>query len=164
LFSVDPAAILLLRSPATIRSKAKKRSADEKLSAIEGEGEQGVEGEADAKASPPAGGEGEGASSEATNATASEDKGETKAGSSAAAAVPYEPEQVDYSKSPYPFQLPDYAAPFLFIPQYLEVSFPTCSAIYLRHPSARPGVSEIPSPYDAAGEAMRLTWVRESSS
>ena len=57
-----------------------------------------------------------------------------------------------------PFTVPDFAAPFLFIPAYLEVSFPTCSAIYVRHPTARPGYSEIPSPYEADGEVMRLGW------
>jgi len=57
-----------------------------------------------------------------------------------------------------PFSLPDYAAPFLFIPAYLEVSFATCSSIYVRHPTARPGYSEIPTPVDADGETMRLTW------
>lgn len=61
---------------------------------------------------------------------------------------------------PLPFHLPDYAAPFLFIPSYIEPSFQTCSAVYLRHPTARPGVSEIPSPYEADGEVMRLAWVR----
>ena len=34
-----------------------------------------------------------------------------------------------------PFHLPPFAAPFLFIPPYLDVSFRTCSAIYLRHPT-----------------------------
>lgn len=57
-----------------------------------------------------------------------------------------------------PFNLPDYAAPFLFIPAYLEVSFPACSGIYVRHPTARPGYSEIPSPYEADGDIARLTW------
>ena len=57
-----------------------------------------------------------------------------------------------------PFDLPDFAAPFLFVPAYLEVSFPTCSAIYVRHPTARPGYSEIASPLDADGEVARLTW------
>ncbi|KAG2036186.1 hypothetical protein BDR03DRAFT_993056 [Suillus americanus] len=38
-----------------------------------------------------------------------------------------------------PFNLPPYASPFIFIPAYAEVSFPTCSAIYVRHPMARPG-------------------------
>jgi hypothetical protein len=56
------------------------------------------------------------------------------------------------------FRLPSYASPFIFIPAYLEVSFSTCSAIYLRHPTARPGYSEIPTPYDADGELVRLAW------
>lgn len=56
------------------------------------------------------------------------------------------------------FRLPDYATPCVFIPAYLEVSFPTCSTVYLRHPTARPGYSEIPTPYDADGEVVRLAW------
>lgn len=58
----------------------------------------------------------------------------------------------------YHLDLPDYAAPFLFIPAYLEVSFVTCSAVYVRHPTARKGYSELPTPYDADGEVMRLAW------
>lgn len=57
-----------------------------------------------------------------------------------------------------PFHLPPYASPFLFIPAYIEVAFQTCSAIYVRHPTARPGYSEIPTPYDADGEIVRLAW------
>ena len=57
-----------------------------------------------------------------------------------------------------PFTLPDYASPFLFIPAYIEVAFQTCSAVYVRHPTARPGYSEIPTPYDADGEIVRLAW------
>jgi len=57
-----------------------------------------------------------------------------------------------------PFHLPEYASPFIFVPAYLEVSFSTCSTIYLRHPNARPGYSEIPTPYDADGEVIRLAW------
>ena len=56
------------------------------------------------------------------------------------------------------FKLPPFAAPWIFIPAYLEVSFPTCSLVYLREPTARPEYSEIPTPYDADGEIMRLTW------
>jgi hypothetical protein len=56
------------------------------------------------------------------------------------------------------FRLPDYAAPFIFIPAYLEASFATCSAIYVRHPMAREGYSELPTPYDADGEVVRLAW------
>jgi len=66
----------------------------------------------------------------------------------------------DLQKNPdlTPFNLPAYASPWLFIPAYIEVSFATCSAIYVRHPTARPGYSEIPTPYDADGEVIRLTW------
>jgi len=57
-----------------------------------------------------------------------------------------------------PFKLPRYASPWLFIPAYIETSFLTCSAIYVRHPTARPGYSEIPTPYDADGALMRYAW------
>lgn len=57
-----------------------------------------------------------------------------------------------------PFHLPPYAAPFIFIPAYIEVNFATCSAIFVRRPTARYNYSEIPSPYEADGEIMRLTW------
>ncbi|KAH9960617.1 hypothetical protein BC827DRAFT_1132895 [Russula dissimulans] len=56
------------------------------------------------------------------------------------------------------FNLPAYATPFIFVPAYLEVSFAACSAVYVRHPTARPGYSEIPTPYDADGEVVRLAW------
>jgi len=64
----------------------------------------------------------------------------------------------DMNTSLTPFTLPDYAAPFIFIPAYIEPSFTTCSAIYVRHPTARPGYSEIPTPYEADGEVVRLAW------
>ncbi|KAL1751438.1 hypothetical protein FB107DRAFT_266591 [Schizophyllum commune] len=57
-----------------------------------------------------------------------------------------------------PFSLPPYAAPWLFVPAYLETSFAACSFIYVRHPTARPGYSEIPTPYAADGDVMRFTW------
>jgi len=56
------------------------------------------------------------------------------------------------------FHLPPYASPFLFIPAYLEVNFPTCSTVYVRHPTARSNYSEVPTPYDADGELIRLAW------
>ncbi|TDL20544.1 alpha-L RNA-binding motif-containing protein [Rickenella mellea] len=71
-----------------------------------------------------------------------------------------QPQSSSSSPSPSytPFTLPPYAAPFIFIPPYIEVSFQTCSAILLRYPTARHGYSEVPTPYDADGEIMRLTW------
>jgi hypothetical protein len=52
-------------------------------------------------------------------------------------------------------ELPYYASLHLFIPAYIEPSFSTYSAIYVRHPTARPGYSEIPTTYDADGA---LVW------
>ena len=40
-----------------------------------------------------------------------------------------------------------YMQPFLFIPEYLEVNYNTCSTVFLRDPISRPGRSEIPSPF-----------------
>ncbi|CAO1618586.1 unnamed protein product [Parajaminaea phylloscopi] len=45
-----------------------------------------------------------------------------------------------------PFHLPAFAAPFIFVPPYLEVSYSTCSAIYLRHPTITRHRRTIPSP------------------
>ncbi|KAF5366284.1 hypothetical protein D9758_005695 [Tetrapyrgos nigripes] len=57
-----------------------------------------------------------------------------------------------------PFNLPHYASPWIFIPAYIEPNFATCSAVYVRHPTARPGYSEIPTPYEADGEVVRFAW------
>ncbi|KAH8925240.1 alpha-L RNA-binding motif-containing protein [Atractiella rhizophila] len=57
-----------------------------------------------------------------------------------------------------PFRLPEFASPFLFVPPYLQVSFTTCSAVYFRHPTAKPGWSEIPTPYEADGLTLRMCW------
>ncbi|KAJ7705369.1 alpha-L RNA-binding motif-containing protein [Mycena rosella] len=57
-----------------------------------------------------------------------------------------------------PFNLPFWASPWLFVPAYLEVSYATCAAVYVRHPTARPQYSEIPTPYDADGEVLRHAW------
>ncbi|RKP06879.1 hypothetical protein THASP1DRAFT_17886 [Thamnocephalis sphaerospora] len=40
-----------------------------------------------------------------------------------------------------------YSQPFHFLPEYLEVDYTTCSAVFLRAPVSRPGRSEVPSPY-----------------
>ena len=56
------------------------------------------------------------------------------------------------------FKLPAYASPWIFVPAYIEPQYSVCSAIYLRHPTARPGYSEIPTPWDADGEVVRFAW------
>lgn len=56
------------------------------------------------------------------------------------------------------FALPDYAQASIFVPAYILPSFLTCSGVYVRHPTARPAYSEIPSPYDASGPLMSMSW------
>ena len=86
--------------------------------------------------------------------------------------------QNDLPAGVLPFHLPPFAAPFLFVPPYLDVSFRTCSAIYLRHPTLSTSIirsrnnnrdskrsstevvyrTDIPSPYPAGGDMFGLAW------
>ena len=115
------------------------------------------------------------ATPEATEAETSSETGEAVDAASADAAST-ESETTDASAAPVPepttptpapsadtnakshFNLPAFAQPNIFIPAYLLPSFLTCSCVYVRHPTARPGYSEIPSPFDAGGELMSLGW------
>lgn len=116
--------------------------------------------------------------------TASEDaESHTKSPKESTAAKPKGPkkqqkvaEKEVLAPGVFPFNLPPYATPFLFIPPYLEVSFTTCSAIYMRHPTITPAKSttsppgrhdsasttvyktDIPSPYPAGGDMFPLAW------
>jgi hypothetical protein len=47
---------------------------------------------------------------------------------------------------------------FAFIPRYLEVNQNVCSAVYLRHPVARPGLAEVPSPLGAESADLAFNW------
>jgi ribosomal protein S4 len=66
---------------------------------------------------------------------------------------------VDASK-PYatPWRPRDYMSAFAFIPRYLEVNQNVCSAVYLRHPVARPGLAEVPSPLSAESAGLAFNW------
>ncbi|KAL2262600.1 hypothetical protein VTK26DRAFT_815 [Humicola hyalothermophila] len=70
------------------------------------------------------------------------------------AANPYDPSK------PYqtPWQPRDYMAPFAFIPRYLEVNPRICAAVYLRHPVARPGRSEVPTPFSPVLSQLAFNW------
>lgn len=65
----------------------------------------------------------------------------------------------DASK-PYatPWQPRDYMSAFAFIPRYLEVNQNICSAVYLRHPVARPGIAEVPTPLSAEQMGLAFNW------
>lgn len=66
---------------------------------------------------------------------------------------------VDESK-PYatPWAPRPYMSAFAFIPRYLEVNHKICSAVYLRHPVARPGLSEVPTPFAYDTMQLAYTW------
>ncbi|EJS42011.1 nam9p [Saccharomyces arboricola H-6] len=53
-------------------------------------------------------------------------------------------------KKPFftPWKPRPFLSPFAILPHHLEISFKTCHAVYLRDPIARPGQSEVISPFD----------------
>jgi hypothetical protein len=63
-------------------------------------------------------------------------------------------------EKPYatPWKPRPYMSPFAFIPRYLEVNHRICSAVYLRHPVARPGVAEVPTPFGAETQQLAFNW------
>ena len=136
MITVDPSAISFLKA-----IKAPEPNAEEEAEAtsdVEAEPNPQTEESTDAQAS---------STSESSEPSTSETKSSSPKKS---------PKETSVSLTP--FNLPPYASPFLFIPPYIEPSFSTCSAIFVRRPTARFQYSEIPSPYDADGELMRLSW------
>lgn len=57
-----------------------------------------------------------------------------------------------------PWRPRPYMSAFAFIPRYLEVNQNICSAVYLRHPVARPGLAEVPTPYGNETMALAFNW------
>ncbi|KAK3353030.1 putative rRNA binding protein [Lasiosphaeria hispida] len=66
---------------------------------------------------------------------------------------------LDYSK-PYrtPWKPRPYMPAFAFIPRYLEVNQKICAAVYLRHPVARPGLAEVPTPFSETVNQLAFNW------
>ena len=66
---------------------------------------------------------------------------------------------VDVTKSyATPWTPRPWMSAFAFIPRYLEVHQKICSAVYLRHPVARPGLAEVPGPYDEQIYSLAHNW------
>lgn len=113
----------------------------------------------------------EGAPAEATPKPKSEDAAQKKEPAKRYTMSPREVDQlsklvqkaeenpVDESK-PYatPWEPRPYMSPFAFIPRYLEVNQNICAAVYLRHPVARRGVAEVPSPFPPAVMQLAFNW------
>jgi ribosomal protein S4 len=57
-----------------------------------------------------------------------------------------------------PYRPRDWMSPFAFIPRYLEVNHRICAAVYLRHPVARPGLSEVPTPFSPKIAQLAFNW------
>ncbi|KAH6895226.1 hypothetical protein B0T10DRAFT_210838 [Thelonectria olida] len=66
---------------------------------------------------------------------------------------------VDESK-PYltPWRPRAYMSAFAFIPRYLEVNPNICAAVYLRHPVARKGMAEVPTPFSYLTNQLSHNW------
>jgi hypothetical protein len=64
------------------------------------------------------------------------------------------------STKPYatPWRPREYMNAFAFVPRYLEVNHKICAAVYLRHPVARPGYSEVPSPFGEPIQTAAFSW------
>ncbi len=67
---------------------------------------------------------------------------------------PYDPSK------PYltPWRPRQFMAPFAHIPRYLEVNQNICAAVYLRHPVARQGMSEVPTPFPSEINQLAFNW------
>ncbi|KAI1000877.1 hypothetical protein K3495_g7324 [Podosphaera aphanis] len=59
---------------------------------------------------------------------------------------------------PLPWRPKPYMSAFAFIPRYLEVRQNICAGVYLRHPVARPGLSEVPSPFPTETMQLAYNW------
>ena len=66
---------------------------------------------------------------------------------------------IDPSK-PYatPWRPREFMSAFAFVPRYLEVHHKVCSAVYLRHPVARPSLAEVPTPYNIEQNGLAFNW------
>ncbi|KAL7949897.1 hypothetical protein V8C42DRAFT_308923 [Trichoderma barbatum] len=69
---------------------------------------------------------------------------------------------IDDSK-PYatPWRPRPYMSAFAFIPRYLEVNPNICAAVYLRHPVARKGTAEVPTPFSYLTSQLTHNWYLE---
>ncbi len=162
IFSVDPSIIPMLSADEAKRAEKKiKKKEGERVKRLAGGVKKDavaseVEGKEEAVA--------EGSGSEKVAAAETEEDGIESKGKESPEAINEQSKTSTESTpttTPTPsafFTLPPFAAPHIFIPAYLEVSFKTCTAVYVRHPTARVGYSEIPSPWDADGEVMSLGW------
>ncbi|KAJ3091776.1 mitochondrial 37S ribosomal protein nam9 [Quaeritorhiza haematococci] len=68
-----------------------------------------------------------------------------------------EPKAQETNKT-WKFKYHPYMGPWMFIPEYLEVNYRTCSAIFLRSPLPQPDRMEIPSPHPPSLHQLVFEW------
>ncbi|KAJ3054890.1 mitochondrial 37S ribosomal protein nam9 [Rhizophlyctis rosea] len=56
------------------------------------------------------------------------------------------------------FEADKWSAPWMFVPDYLEVDYQTASAVFLRSPLPQPDKVEIPSPYPPSIHQLGFAW------
>ncbi|KAK1759353.1 mitochondrial 37S ribosomal protein nam9 [Echria macrotheca] len=57
-----------------------------------------------------------------------------------------------------PWRPREFLPAFAFIPRYLEVNQKICAAVYLRHPVAREGMAEVPTPFPRIISQLAFNW------
>ncbi|KAI2468784.1 alpha-L RNA-binding motif-containing protein [Annulohypoxylon bovei var. microspora] len=57
-----------------------------------------------------------------------------------------------------PWRPREFMSPFAFIPKYLEVNQNICAAVYLRHPVAKVGRAEVPTPFPENVNQLAFNW------
>ncbi|KAM5359854.1 hypothetical protein ACJZ2D_014153 [Fusarium nematophilum] len=77
-----------------------------------------------------------------------------------AAIMKYDAENPIDDSKPYatPWRPRAYMSAFAFIPRYLEVNPNICAAVYLRHPVARKGMAEVPTPFGYLTNQLAHNW------
>lgn len=60
-----------------------------------------------------------------------------------------------------PWRPRPYMSAFAFVPRYLEVNPNICAAVYLRHPVARKGMAEVPTPFSYLTNQLAHNWYLE---
>ncbi|KAI9031272.1 hypothetical protein DFJ74DRAFT_602098 [Hyaloraphidium curvatum] len=51
-----------------------------------------------------------------------------------------------------------FMGPWMFVPEYLEVDYNICSAVFLRAPTLHPGRCEVPTPWPPEHHALTFEW------
>lgn len=144
-FQVDPEAVVMCVSPPTEMAASTSTTTAAADDAAESSSEA-AEADADSDA-------------DASTDAAATDAGEssTPIGQKSAARRAAWLEIGAHNFHPKPFM-----GAFAFVPAYLEVAFDTCSAVYLRDPVARPGRTEVPSPFGPQTHALAYSYYQRN--